>query len=152
MMQPTPGEAAWLLHCLRPRYNADPFVAEKMRGHEDSFWRCAAAQFDAENASAAAADAISQLVPKMINAPEKIPSIFAPLNPDAIQEIKPNRLQRCRSVAHVRRDRIEQVLDMVDGQMLADFKQGISAYGELISKIEVELARRAIEGALNGPR
>ena len=41
---------------------------------------------------------------------------------------------------------------MVDGQMLDDFKQGISAYGELISKIEVEIARRAVEGALNGPR
>lgn len=152
MMRPTSGEAAWLVQCLRPRFNADPFVAEKMRGHEDPFWRCAAAQFDAENASAAAADAISQLVPNMINAPEKIPSIFAPLNPDAIQGISLNRLQRCRSVAQVRRKHIEQALHMVDGTMLNDFKQGVSAYGELISKIEVEIARRAIEGALNGPR
>lgn len=152
MKHPTPGEAAWLVQCLRPRFKADPSVAEKMRNHEDPVWQCAAGHFDAENASAAAADAISQLVPNMINAPEEISSIFAPLNPDVIQGISLNRLQRCRSVAQVRRKHIEQVLHMVDGKMLNDFKQGISAYGELISKIEVEIARRAIEGALNGPR
>jgi hypothetical protein len=88
----------------------------------------------------------------MNNTPNKVPSIFAPLDPDAIRGISPNRLQRCRSAAHVRRTNIEQVLHMVDGQLLDDFKQGISAYGELISRVEVELARRAMEGALNGPR
>ena len=62
MMRPTPGEAAWLVQCLRPSYNADPFVVEKMRNHGDPFWGRVAAQFDAENASAAAAVAISQIV------------------------------------------------------------------------------------------
>ncbi len=63
MKHPTPGEAAWLVQCLRPRYHAEPFVAEKMRNHDDPFWGRVEAQFDAENASAAAADAISQIVP-----------------------------------------------------------------------------------------
>ena len=88
----------------------------------------------------------------MINTPDRVLRIFAPLDPEAIQRLSPNRLQRCRSAAHVRRTNIEQVLHMVDGQMLDDFKQGISAYGELISKIEVEIARRAVEGALHGTR
>jgi hypothetical protein len=152
MMHPTAGEAAWLVQCLRPRYNAEPFVAEKMRDHEDPFWQRVAAQFDAENASSTSADAISKIVPTMNNTSDKVPSIFAPLDPEVIQEISPNRLRRCRSVANVRRTHIEQVLHMVEGKLLDDFKQGISAYGELISRIEVEFARRAMEGALNGTR
>ena len=152
MKHPTPGEAEWLVQCLRPRFNADPSVAEKMRNHEDRFWQRVAAQFDAENASATAADAISRIVPSMNNTPKKVPSVFAPLDPEVIQGISPNRLRRCRSVAHIRRTHIEKVLHMVDGKVLDDFKQGISAYGELISRIEVEFARRAMEGALNGTR
>lgn len=88
----------------------------------------------------------------MINTPDGVLRIFAPLDPEAIQGLSPNRLQGCRSAAHVRLTNIKQVLHMVDSQLFDDFKQGISAYGELISKIEVELARRAVEGALNGPR
>lgn len=146
MKHPTPGEAAWLVQCLRPRFNADPSVAEKMRNHEDPIWGRVAVQFDAENVSDAAAVAISKIVPNMNNTPNKVPSIFAPLDPEAIPGISPNRLRRCRSVARVRRTHIEQVLHMVDGKLLDDFKQGISAYGELISRIEVEFARRAMEG------
>lgn len=88
----------------------------------------------------------------MANATEKVASIFAPLDPEVIQGITPNRLHRCHSVAHGRRALIEDVLHMADAQLLDEFNQGISAFSELISIIEVEFARRAVEEALNGTR
>jgi hypothetical protein len=84
--------------------------------------------------------------------------VFVPLDPDLVTGLTEKRLQRCLSVAAVRRGHITSVLHpasvrlLAGSQLLDEFENAVRVYSNLISKIESEFARRAIEEALNGSR
>lgn len=76
--------------------------------------------------------------------------LFDPLYPERIQGLSPLRLRRCTAFAVARRDQIQAVLHMTIGtDHFEGFKRGIAGYSELISRVEVEISRRAIEAAMS---
>jgi len=78
--------------------------------------------------------------------------VFAPLDPNLAMALTERRLQRCFSVAVVRRGHIRSALYLASGRLLEEFENAICVYSDLVSKIESEFARRAVEEALNGTR
>jgi hypothetical protein len=78
--------------------------------------------------------------------------VFEPLDPNLVTGLTEKRLQRCRLSALVRRGRIQDALHLASGDLLDQFENGIRAYSELVSKIECEFARRAVEGVFDGAR